>query len=136
MTERKELDAEIRGLMEKATRSLKAAQGHIKEGDHDFASARSYYAVFYAMPAILLVKRLTFSKHAGVIAAFGENFIRPGVFPRDFGAMIARLFRERQVGDYDAGISVSSDSARDDVRDASSIVNAIRAYLVQSGHLS
>ncbi len=72
-------------------------------GDHlyDFASSRAYYAAFYAMQAILLTKDLSFSKHSGVIAAFNRQFIKTGVFPKEFSKLISRLFRERQTGDYE-----------------------------------
>jgi len=36
----------------------------------------------------------------------------PGIFPKDFSKRIARLFRERQIGDYEFDISISADAAK------------------------
>ncbi|MFH0908206.1 MAG: HEPN domain-containing protein [bacterium] len=128
-----ELRDEIGGLLDKATRALAAATEHHSRGDFDFASSRAYYATFYAMTAGLLVKKLTFSRHGGVMAAFGEHFIKSGTFPRDFGVKISRLFRERQLADYEAGLPISSDAAAEDIADATAIVSAVQGYLGSAG---
>lgn len=39
---------EIQKLLEKARRSLKAAQRLFQSGDYDFAISRAYYAMFYS----------------------------------------------------------------------------------------
>ncbi len=72
----------------------------LREGDHDFAISRSYYAMFYLAKAALLTKGLTHSKHSGVISAFGEHFIKKGIFPKQFGRMLSDAFAERNLVDY------------------------------------
>ena len=116
-------------MINKAHRSLNAANRNIDEGDYDFASSRAYYAVFYAMEAVLLTKNLTFSKHAGVISAFNRDFVKSGIFPKDFSKSIARLFREREMGDYDFTLSISEKDAKEDTRIAENIVDVIEKYL-------
>lgn len=59
-------------LIHKAHRSLAAADRLAKDDDLDFAVSRAYYAMFYAAQAVLLSRGLRFSKHAAVIAAFGQ----------------------------------------------------------------
>ncbi len=99
MDERESLKAQLQPMLQKASRSMMAAEKHIEEGDYDFASSRAYYAVFYALEAVLLTKSLAFSKHSAVIAAFNQHFIKTGVFPKEFSRFISRLFRERETGD-------------------------------------
>lgn len=96
-----ELEAQLQLMIHKSARSITAAQSNLEEGNFDFASSRAYYAAFYAIQAALLTKNLSFSKHAGVIAAFNQHFVRTEVFPKEFSKLISRLFRERQIGDYD-----------------------------------
>ena len=60
-------------LIKEATTSLDAARLLRKGGFYGFSASRAYYAMFYAAEAILLSKDLTFSKHAGVISAFGKR---------------------------------------------------------------
>lgn len=85
MTAQEALGQQLRAMIEKAQRSLRAAEEHLAKGDHDFASSKAYYAVFHLMQAALLTKGKTFSKHAGVISGFSEQFIRPGTFPPELG---------------------------------------------------
>lgn len=123
------LKKELIAILNKAFRSLAAAERMITEGDYDFASSRSYYAVFYAMEAILLTKGLTFSKHAGVISGFNQFFIKTGLFPKEFNTMISRLFRQRQTGDYDFEPGISEQDARKDLEIANQVLTALEEYL-------
>lgn len=55
-------------LLEKAQRSIDAAERLLKEGDTDFAASRIYYAYFHVAQALLLTRRLQFSRHGQVLA--------------------------------------------------------------------
>jgi uncharacterized protein (UPF0332 family) len=43
--------------------------------------------------------------------------------------LIARLFRERQIGDYDFDLSISEQDAQKDIEAAEVILKAIKKYL-------
>lgn len=72
---------EITSRMKKAHRSLRSARNLLEDGDHDFAMSRAYYAMFYAATAALLSQNIMRAKHAGVIAAFGQQFVKSGRLP-------------------------------------------------------
>ncbi|MDZ7344479.1 MAG: HEPN domain-containing protein, partial [candidate division KSB1 bacterium] len=93
------------------------------------------YAVFYAIEGLLVTKHLDFSKHAGVIAAFNQHFIKSGIFPKEFSRMIERLFRNRQIGDYGFELTITEDDAKEDVKMAEQLMSAIENYLVQNNFL-
>ena len=131
MNEDTPLNKQLEVMLKKARRSLAAAERHMKEGDYDFASSRAYYATFYVIEAMLLTKNLVFSKHSAVISAFNKHFIRTAIFPKEFSKSITRLFRERQVGDYEFDLSIEQDEAREDLRIAANIVKDIVDYLVK-----
>jgi len=133
MNSNERLTEQLQLMIQKAFRSVKAAYRNIKEGDYDFASSRAYYAAFYVMEAVLLTKNLSFSKHAGVISAFNQHFVKTGIFPKDFSKNISRLFRERETGDYDFVLSINEEDAREDARIAEKMVNMIVEYLGQEG---
>lgn len=124
-------DRQIALLQSKAQRSLEAARGHIINGDYDFASSRAYYAAFYAIESLLLASDFSFSKHSAVIAAFNQHFIKTGVFPKEFSTYIARLFRQRQIGDYEMELTIDQDDALQDVQIAEAVVNAIYSHLAE-----
>lgn len=112
------LKDQLRTMISKARRSLAAAKRQIEDGDYDFASSRAYYAAFYAIEAVLLTKNLALSKHSAVISAFNRHFLKPAIFPKEFSKLITRLFRERQLGDYEFDLSIGEDEANEDVQSA------------------
>lgn len=61
---------------------------------------RAYYAMFYAVLALLIHEEYASSKHSGVIAYFNKNYIKSGLFPEDPGVFFNKAFELRQRGDY------------------------------------
>lgn len=83
---------EIRELLEKARRSLHAAERLSQDGDYDFSVSRAYYAMFYGAWAPPLTRDIRQSTHSGVIAAFNQQFVQTGNRPtmrRHYGRRIA-----------------------------------------------
>lgn len=91
---------EIAGLLAKARRSVNAAERLMRDGDYDFAVSRAYYGMFYAAQAMLLTRDVRRSKHSGVIAAFQEQFVKPGDVPERFFHLLRDGFEDRAEGDY------------------------------------
>ena len=135
MTKDKLLKDQLETMIQKASRSIAAAKRLIDAGDYDFASSRAYYAAFYAIEAILLTKDLVFSKHSAVIGAFSQHFVKTAVFPKEFTRLISRLFRQRQLGDYEFELSIGKDEAVEDLNYADRIVQAIESYLIREGFI-
>lgn len=61
---------------------------------------RLYYAMFYAVLALLLSKDIGTSKHSGVISNFDREYVKAGIFPREMSKALHRAFELRQKGDY------------------------------------
>lgn len=61
---------------------------------------RLYYAMFYAVLALLQTKQLGTSKHSGAIALFDREFVKTGIFPKELSKVLHRAFELRQKGDY------------------------------------
>ena len=104
---------EIRSLIERAMRYLKSAKILLKEKDYESSVSRAYYAMFYSAQAALLTKKLSFSSHKGVISAFGEHFIKTGIFPREMGRELNRAFEKRQIGDYEYTFVITKQEAEE-----------------------
>jgi uncharacterized protein (UPF0332 family) len=60
-------------LLQQARDSLAAAKLLLANGYAGYSADRSYYTMFYVVPAILLDKNLAFSKHSAVISGLGVN---------------------------------------------------------------
>jgi uncharacterized protein (UPF0332 family) len=87
-------------LLQKSADSIDAAQLLAERGYYDFAVSRAYYAMFYVAEAMLLQEELTFSSHAGVIAAFGKEFAKTGRVATVFHRYLIEAQDSRQVSDY------------------------------------
>ena len=74
---------QIESLVEKSDRYLHSAVLLRDAEDYDSATSRLYYAMFYCAEALLLTRELSFSKHRGVIAGFGQHFVKTGDLPAD-----------------------------------------------------
>ena len=62
--------------MAKARSSLTAAKKLLEESLFAESIPRSYYAMFYAAKALLLLDGIDVSKHSAVTAAFGREYAR------------------------------------------------------------
>lgn len=92
---------EQQALLDKAQRSLEAAQSLIQQGFYDFAVSRAYYAMFYIAEALLDQEGLSFSSHAAVISAFGQYLARTGKVPAELHRQLIDAQAQRTRADYD-----------------------------------
>jgi len=120
---------EIKSLIEKARKYLRSAEILLKEGDYESSVSRTYYAMFYCAQAMLLTKNLSFSSHKGVISAFGEHFVKTGVFPKEMGRELNRAFEKRQLGDYEYTFVISKREAEEMLESGKKFVNEIVQHL-------
>jgi len=61
---------------------------------------RTYYAMFYAVLALLIHEPYSSSKHSGVLSYFNRRFIKSGLLDTNLGRSINGAFELRQCGDY------------------------------------
>lgn len=90
----------IQYRLERAREALEEAEILLKEGHANTFVNRLYYACFYAVSALLLVKGLYSAKHSGVRALFHQNFVKTGIVTIELGQLYDKLFHNRQKGDY------------------------------------
>jgi uncharacterized protein (UPF0332 family) len=112
---------EQQALINKAQRSLDAAQNLIEQGFYDFAVSRAYYAMFYLAEALLDREGLSFSSHAGVISAFGQYLARPGKVPAELHRQLIDAQAQRTRADYDLHPGLSQS-------DAETLVNQAQTF--------
>jgi len=123
---------ELTALIERARRSLKSAELLLEDGDYESSVSRAYYAMFYSAEAALLTKKLSFSSHKGVISAFGEHFVKTGVFAKEMGKELSRAFEKRQIGDYEYTFVITRGEARQILDSGKGFVERIAEWLESS----
>ena len=120
---------EVDSLIKKAERYLKSARILLEDGDYESSVSRSYYAMFYSVQAILLTKNLSFSSHKGVISAFGEHFVKTGIFQKEMGKELNKAFEKRQIGDYEYTFVISKKEAKEILENGEKFVSNLSKYL-------
>lgn len=93
---------------------------------------RSYYAIFSAVRAVLAVRQVDFSKHAGVIAYFQKEFIKTEIFDKKYSKYLQQAFQIRNSCDYDDFFIVSKQDAEEQYERATEILAVIEDYIRQS----
>jgi uncharacterized protein (UPF0332 family) len=86
--------------LEKARNTLSDAKKYINNATLESTVNRIYYAMFYAVNALLITKGLASSKHSGVLALFNREIVKKGLIERRFGKFYSDMLNNRQEGDY------------------------------------
>jgi len=120
---------EVESLIKRAMKYLKSARILLEDGDCESSVSRAYYAMFYSAEALLLTKGLSFSSHRGVISAFGEHFVKTGIFSKGMGRELNRAFEKRQLGDYEYTFVISEDEAKKILENGEKFVEKMAQYL-------
>jgi len=83
----------VRSRLEQADEALGAAQILLAQDSLRAAVNRPYYAMFYAVLSLLVLRRQETSKHSGVISLFDREFVLPGVFSKELSHALHYAFR-------------------------------------------
>lgn len=122
-------------VMDKARKALASAKILLDTGDTDGATNRAYYAMFDATIAALSwagtdVEQSPPKTHGGLITSFGQNVVKTGKLPAEFGRSLNRVQELRLTADYLAE-PVSVDKAQWAIQEAERFVAAVSELLLQ-----
>lgn len=93
------------------------------------AANRAYYAMFYAVLALLQMMEKVPRKHSGAIPLFDAEFVRKGIFPKKLSGFLHQAFALRQESDYQTTEPISFEQTDELIRNASDFVQTVEAYL-------
>jgi len=119
----------IKALVEKAERSLEAANLLFEKGNYDFSVSRAYYTMFYCAEALLFAKDLSFSKHSAVIAAFGKEFVKTGLLSKKLHKYLLEAFEDRLSGDYNIISTITKEKSEETLKRAVEFLKETKKYL-------
>jgi uncharacterized protein (UPF0332 family) len=86
----------IRYRLEQADESLESAQLLFDNGKYRPSVSRSYYAMFYAVLALLVKEGVRISKHTGAISVFNREFVKKGIFDKELSSWLQEAFDSQQ----------------------------------------
>jgi len=92
---------------------------------------RLYCAIPYQGPT----KGLERSKHSGVIAAFRQHFIKPGLIEAEYSDAYGAVMEDRTEGDYNLEFEPGADQAEHDMARAQRFLTRAGRALQEMGFL-
>jgi uncharacterized protein (UPF0332 family) len=116
-------------LLQKASRVIQAAKTLLDNGLSEFSTGRAYYAMFYTAEALLNEKDLLFKKHGGVHSAFGEYYIKTGIFDPKFHRWLLDAFDRRIESDYGIDVLMIDQDAAELIEQAIEFLQAASSFL-------
>ena len=119
----------VRYRLDQAVETLREANLLLEQSAWRGAQNRAYYAMFYAVLALLATRQLGSSKHSGVLALFDREFVKPGLFPASMSRSLRLAFNRRQSSDYGEVVDLDSGEVTEMVAAARLFVQAIEDYL-------
>ena len=90
---------------------------------------RAYYAMFYAVLALLQDVSPLPSKHTGIIGLFDTNFIRTEIFDKQRSKDLHRAFDLRQASDYKTTTPITVEQAQEIIQHARIMVETITTFI-------
>jgi uncharacterized protein (UPF0332 family) len=123
------IKALVRYRLEQADESLQAASILIEKKLLRPSINRSYYAMYYAVLALLAIEKKETSKHSGVISLFDKEFVMKGTFPKELSRWLHAAFDLRQRSDYGADQTVSGSDAQKALDNAKIFVGRVTTIL-------
>jgi uncharacterized protein (UPF0332 family) len=115
--------------LEQADESLEAARALLVKKLIRPSINRAYYAMFYAVLALLAQGKKETSKHSSAIALFDRDFVKQGIFKKDYSRWLHDAFDLRQRSDYAAEYHASQEDAEITLKNAETFVDAVKKVL-------
>lgn len=97
---------------------------------------RIYYAAFYAVSGLVVTTGKEFSKHTSVIGFFDREFVKTGIFAREFSRALHAAFDQRQEHDYLPFADLTHDEVESLLTDIERFVDIVLRYLRENHWLS
>ncbi len=123
------MDNLIQYRINNAQEKLESAEILLNAGKYKDSIGRSYYAIFSAVRAVLVLDHVDFYKHAGVIAFFQKEYIKTQKFDIKFSKYLQNAFQIRNVCDYDDFFIASKQDAELQIEHAKEFLDAVKSYL-------
>ena len=121
----------VKYRLDQADESLVAARVLHEKGLSRQSLNRAYYAMFYAVLALLATRKRETSKHSGAIALFDLEYVKPGIFAKNFSQWLHEAFDLRQRSDYAPDFAVTREDLEAVLQHASSFLTEVWALLTR-----
>lgn len=131
------LNDEERGIIvnlefEKAINTMAQISELQRLGYWDNIANRLYYAVFHAVNALLIHDGHLVNTHRGIIALFGNYYIRTGIFASEDGRLYSDLQTMRNNSDYNCSYNATQQEIEPMIEPARNLIEKISNYIKEN----
>ena len=117
--------------IEKAERTFDDVLFCMRENKWEAAANRLYYALFHAMSALLISDGRQVKSHRGVLAMFGEHYVRTELFSKKDGALLSDLVIMRDNADYNCFFEADEEKLSPYLEPTQKLIEKIKQYIVR-----
>ncbi len=132
----KHIEALISYRMERSRESIRAAEIMLENEMLTISMNRVYYSMFYAVQALLVLHKVSFSKHGQVKGYFNRELIKTGIFSVDMGKLYNKVFEYRQKFDYVDFAAPDRDMVSEYIGKAREFHSTIKEYIQTQQQIS
>lgn len=111
--------------LEKAHNTMEQVKSIVPLAYWDMIANRLYYAVYYAVSALLLQDGHSVQTHHGIIQMLGLHYIKTDILNREYGTLYSQLFSLRQTGDYGDTFGLTEKQVLPLIKPAEEMINTI-----------
>ncbi len=115
--------------LEKAVNTMAQIPELQRLGYWDNIANRLYYAVFHAVNALLINDGHPVNTHRGVIALFGNYYIRTGLFASEDGRLYSDLQTMRNNSDYNCSYDATQQEIEPMILPAKNLIAKVSNYI-------
>ena len=115
--------------LEKATNTMAQIPALQKLGYWDNIANRLYYAVFHAVNALLINDGHPVNTHKGVIALFGNYYIRTGIFASEDGRLYSDLQTMRNNRNYNCAYDATEQEIEPMIDPTKELISKVLDYI-------
>lgn len=116
--------------IEKSKRTFEDVLFCAQEGKWEAAANRLYYALFHAMAALLVSDGHQVKSHRGILAMFGEHYVRTEIFSKQDGALLSELVIMRDNADYNCFFEADEEKLAPYIEPTRKLIEKIKQYIV------
>lgn len=117
--------------LEKAQKTFGELDVLMNAGMWNTAANRLYYALFHAVSALLVNDGHAVKSHRGVLAQFGQYYVREEIFSREDGRILSELVIMRDNADYNCFYEAAEENVRSYIIPVRNLIEKIKNYINQ-----
>lgn len=127
------MNEEVGGHLSRAQELLRASADLFEHGFRADSISRSYYAMFHAATAVLLLLGVERSSHKALISAFGEFVVKRGLMEIQYHGYLRKAFEARSESDYLPSSSETAEDASAILEQAGDFVRRCGIFIEKGG---